>query len=118
MGQERPPGNRIWLVLSYNRAPGADGRGMCLYRKWAEGHFRYRHMHRLIVFRMSWLKSRSSSDQSFVFQILKTYCYSNPFYLVDAIIVVPYGSYPGNMAYEYFSDEDHLRQWLKEEKIR
>ncbi len=39
-----------------------------------------------------------------------------PFYLVDAVIEVPYGSYPGNMAYEYFSDEDHLKQWLKVEK--
>jgi len=39
-----------------------------------------------------------------------------PFYLVDAVIEVPYGSYPGNMAYEYFSDEQHLQQWLKVEK--
>ncbi len=36
-----------------------------------------------------------------------------PYYLVDAVIEVPFGSYPGNMAYEYFSDEDHLREWLK-----
>ena len=28
-----------------------------------------------------------------------------PYYLVDAVCEVPYGSYPGNMAYEYFSDE-------------
>jgi glutaconate CoA-transferase subunit A len=39
-----------------------------------------------------------------------------PFYLVDAVIEVPYGSYPGNMAYEYFSDEDHLKEWLTVEK--
>jgi glutaconate CoA-transferase subunit A len=39
-----------------------------------------------------------------------------PFYLVDAVIEVPYGSYPGNMPYEYFSDENHLQQWLKTEK--
>jgi glutaconate CoA-transferase subunit A len=39
-----------------------------------------------------------------------------PFYLVDAVIEVPYGSYPGNMAYEYFSDENHLREWLSVEK--
>jgi len=39
-----------------------------------------------------------------------------PYYLVDAVCEVPYGSYPGNMAYEYFSDEDHLQQWLKAEK--
>ena len=35
-----------------------------------------------------------------------------PFYCVDAVCEVPFGSYPGNMPYEYFSDEDHLRQWL------
>jgi glutaconate CoA-transferase, subunit A len=29
---------------------------------------------------------------------------------------VPFGSYPGNMPYEYFSDEEHLRQWLAAEK--
>lgn len=39
-----------------------------------------------------------------------------PFWCVDAVIEVPYGSYPGNMAYEYFSDEEHLREWLKVEK--
>ncbi|MCU0820912.1 MAG: CoA transferase subunit A [Spirochaetes bacterium] len=39
-----------------------------------------------------------------------------PFYLVDAVVEVPYGSYPGNMAYEYFSDEDHLRMWLEVEE--
>lgn len=35
-----------------------------------------------------------------------------PYYLVDAVIEVPFGSYPGNMAYEYFSDEEHLKKWL------
>ena len=39
-----------------------------------------------------------------------------PFYLVDAVIEVPYGSYPGNMPYEYFLDVEHLRDWLKAEK--
>jgi glutaconate CoA-transferase subunit A len=39
-----------------------------------------------------------------------------PFYLVDAVCEVPYGGYPGNMAYEYFSDEEHLQEWLKVEK--
>jgi glutaconate CoA-transferase subunit A len=39
-----------------------------------------------------------------------------PFYCVDAVCEVPYGSYPGNMPYEYFSDEDHLRQWLEAER--
>ena len=41
---------------------------------------------------------------------------SIPFYLVDAVVEVPYGSYPGNMPYEYFSDEEHLAQWMKVEK--
>jgi glutaconate CoA-transferase subunit A len=39
-----------------------------------------------------------------------------PFYCVDAVCEVPYGSYPGNMPYEYFSDEEHLRRWLTVEK--
>ncbi len=39
-----------------------------------------------------------------------------PFYCVDAVCEVPYGSYPGNMPYEYFSDEDHLRLWMNVEK--
>ena len=39
-----------------------------------------------------------------------------PFYMVDAVVEVPYGSYPGNMPYLYFSDEEHLAQWLKVEK--
>ena len=39
-----------------------------------------------------------------------------PYYLVDAVIEVPFGGYPGNMAYEYFSDEEHLKAWLKAEK--
>jgi len=29
---------------------------------------------------------------------------------------MPFGSYPGNMPYEYFSDEEHLREWLRVEK--
>src|SRR5438874_796543 len=39
-----------------------------------------------------------------------------PFFCVDAVCEVPHGSYPGNMPYEYFSDEPHLRQWLEAEK--
>ncbi len=39
-----------------------------------------------------------------------------PFYCVDAVCEVPCGSYPGNMPYEYFSDEEHLRAWLDAEK--
>jgi glutaconate CoA-transferase subunit A len=41
---------------------------------------------------------------------------SIPYLLVDAVCEVPYGSYPGNMPYEYFSDEEHLRLWLETEK--
>src|SRR5437588_10777917 len=39
-----------------------------------------------------------------------------PFFCVDAVCEVPYGSYPGNMPYDYFSDEEHLRHWLEVEK--
>ena len=39
-----------------------------------------------------------------------------PFYCVDAVCEVPFGSYPGNMPYEYFSDEQHLRAWLAAER--
>jgi glutaconate CoA-transferase subunit A len=35
-----------------------------------------------------------------------------PYFLVDAVCEVPFGSYPGNMPGEYFSDENHLRAWL------
>jgi glutaconate CoA-transferase subunit A len=41
---------------------------------------------------------------------------SIPFYLVDAVIEVPFGSYPGNMPYMYFSDEKHIAEWLQAEK--
>ena len=39
-----------------------------------------------------------------------------PFLCVDAVCEVPYGSYPGNMPYEYFSDEEHLCAWLEAER--
>lgn len=39
-----------------------------------------------------------------------------PSLCVDAVCEVPGGCYPGNMPGEYFSDEDHLRQWLEVEK--
>jgi glutaconate CoA-transferase subunit A len=39
-----------------------------------------------------------------------------PFFCVDAVCEVPYGSYPGNMPGEYFSDEEHVRRWLAAEK--
>lgn len=39
-----------------------------------------------------------------------------PYFCVDAVCEVPYGSYPGNMPYEYFSDEAHIRRWLAVER--
>lgn len=39
-----------------------------------------------------------------------------PFLCVDAVCEVPFGSYPGNMPGEYFSDEDHLKLWLNAER--
>ena len=38
-----------------------------------------------------------------------------PSFCVDAVCEVPFGSYPGNMPGAYFSDEDHLREWLTAE---
>ncbi len=39
-----------------------------------------------------------------------------PSLCVDAVCEVPYGSYPGNMAGCYFSDEVHLQEWLAAER--
>lgn len=39
-----------------------------------------------------------------------------PAFCVDAVCEAPFGSYPGNMPGEYFSDEDHLGEWLRVEK--
>jgi glutaconate CoA-transferase subunit A len=39
-----------------------------------------------------------------------------PYFVVDAVCHVPYGSYPGNMPYLYYSDEEHIRAWLNSEK--
>lgn len=39
-----------------------------------------------------------------------------PYFCVDAVCEVPYGSYPGNMPFEYFSDEAHIKEWLAVEK--
>jgi glutaconate CoA-transferase subunit A len=41
---------------------------------------------------------------------------SIPYFLTDAVCLVPYGSYPGEMPYEYTSDEDHLAEWVEAEK--
>ena len=39
-----------------------------------------------------------------------------PSFCVDAVCEVPYGSFPGNMPGEYFSDEEHLGEWLRVEQ--
>jgi glutaconate CoA-transferase subunit A len=39
-----------------------------------------------------------------------------PYFCVDAVCEVPFGSYPGNMPFEYFSDEPHIKEWLTVEK--
>jgi acyl CoA:acetate/3-ketoacid CoA transferase alpha subunit len=36
-----------------------------------------------------------------------------PFFLVDAVCEVPYGSHPGNMPCLYYSDEEHMAEWLR-----
>jgi len=37
-----------------------------------------------------------------------------PFYLVSAVVEIPYGSHPCQMPYQYFFDEDHIGEWLSE----
>ena len=39
-----------------------------------------------------------------------------PYWLVDAVCHVPYGCYPGNMPFEYYSDEEHLNEWMESEQ--
>lgn len=39
-----------------------------------------------------------------------------PFFYVDAVIEVPFGSHPCQMPYKYFFDEDHIGEWLKMSK--
>ena len=36
-----------------------------------------------------------------------------PHFLVDAVCEVPYGSHPGNMPLLYYSDEEHMAEWLR-----
>ncbi len=35
-----------------------------------------------------------------------------PFYLVDAVVEVPFAAHPCQMPYLYYFDEDHIRLWL------
>ena len=37
-----------------------------------------------------------------------------PFYLVSAVVETPFGSHPCQMPYQYFFDEDHIGEWLRE----
>lgn len=39
-----------------------------------------------------------------------------PYYLVDAVVHAPFGSYPGEMAYVYGRDEEALREWVEASK--
>jgi len=39
-----------------------------------------------------------------------------PFYCVDAVVEIPYGSHPGNMPFLYYSDEEHIAEWLRVSK--
>ncbi len=35
-----------------------------------------------------------------------------PFFVVDAVVEVPYGSHPCEMPGRYYYDEDHIAAWL------
>jgi len=39
-----------------------------------------------------------------------------PYYLVDAVVHAPFGSYPGEMAYMYGRDEPGIREWVEMSK--
>jgi hypothetical protein len=36
-----------------------------------------------------------------------------PFFLVDAVVEVPYGAHPCQMPLRYFFDEEHIGEWLQ-----
>jgi 3-oxoacid CoA-transferase subunit A/glutaconate CoA-transferase subunit A len=36
-----------------------------------------------------------------------------PYYVVDAVCEVPYGAHPALMPYQYFFDEQHIREWME-----
>lgn len=46
----------------------------------------------------------------------RPYYTSIPFYLVDAVVEVPFGSHPALMPYMYYFDEEHIGEWLKVSK--
>jgi glutaconate CoA-transferase, subunit A len=35
-----------------------------------------------------------------------------PYYVVDAVCLVPFGAHPAQMPYQYFFDEEHIAEWL------
>jgi 3-oxoacid CoA-transferase subunit A/glutaconate CoA-transferase subunit A len=35
-----------------------------------------------------------------------------PYYVVDAVVEVPFGAHPTQMPYLYYFDEEHIREWL------
>ncbi|HSJ54508.1 MAG TPA: CoA-transferase [Anaerolineae bacterium] len=39
-----------------------------------------------------------------------------PYYVVDAVCLVPFGAHPAQMPYQYFFDEDHIAEWLRMSK--
>jgi acyl CoA:acetate/3-ketoacid CoA transferase alpha subunit len=39
-----------------------------------------------------------------------------PYFLVDAVVHAPFGSYPGEMPYLYARDEEVLREWIESSK--
>ncbi|MFN2270455.1 MAG: CoA transferase subunit A [Anaerolineae bacterium] len=39
-----------------------------------------------------------------------------PYFLVDAVVSAPFGSFPGEMPYLYARDEDMLREWVESSK--
>jgi len=41
-----------------------------------------------------------------------------PYFLVDAVVDVPYASHPGSMPYLYYSDEEHFAEWMKSSRTR
>ncbi|MGC8837001.1 MAG: CoA transferase subunit A [Anaerolineae bacterium] len=36
-----------------------------------------------------------------------------PYYVVDAVVEVPFGAHPTQMPYLYYFDEEHIREWLR-----
>jgi acyl CoA:acetate/3-ketoacid CoA transferase alpha subunit len=36
-----------------------------------------------------------------------------PYYLVDAVVEAPFGSYPGEMCYQYARDEEAIKEWVE-----